>query len=270
MEDNLITNMDIQKYLTEGFYVGNTNEIIKDQEEFKKHIKYIIKNGEDVTTRFKKGYQYRYQYPQADVENKPHSLNSFESIKEREEHIKTNGFKTIQRWWEKGGGGDFEEQTKFFRNILDSYLPTIYPELKDNIKHNDAFTIYEDGDFIERHVDGRSPERYCVVLIYLSEKKDYIDGCGGRLIVGNDENNLEYVIPISENFVMMDFTKHDIIHEVEKVSNGFKRYTYLSFVYNEELFYKEELKQGRITESDLKSFNKRAFEKIFGVENNVI
>lgn len=255
--------MDIQNYLENGYYIGKTNEIIKDMETLERIGSEVRDHGKDRDARFRKGYKYRFQYPESDQENKRHSVFSFEEIKEREDHIKNMNYKTIQRWWEKGGGSDFEEYTSFFRDALNNFLPTIYPDLKNNIKHNDAFTIYENGDFIERHFDGRSPERYCVVLIYLSDKKDYIDG-GGHLVVGKSHNKLEYVEPIIDNMVIMDFTNHDILHEVEPVKNDFQRFTYLSFVYNEELYFREELNKGRVTEDDMWKYHRRPARRIFG------
>lgn len=254
--------MNIQDYLESGYYIGKTNEIIKEMETFEKIAEEVREHGKDYNSRFRKGYKYRFQYPQSDEENKRHWVTSLHEIEERQNHIKKNNYRIIQKWWEKGGGGDFEKHTSFFRDTLNSFLPKIYPDLQNNIKHHDAFTIYDNGDFIKRHSDGRSPERYCVVLIYLSDKKDYIDG-GGHLVVGRTENELEKVEPVIDNFVIMDFLNHDIIHEVEPVKNDFHRFTYLSFVYNEELFYKEELNKGKITEEDMWKFHSRAAKKIF-------
>jgi hypothetical protein len=64
--------------------------------------------------------------------------------------------------------------------------------------------------------------------------------------------------------VIMDFTNHDILHEVEPVKNDFQRFTYLSFVYNEELFYREELNKGRVTEEDMWKYHRRPAKRIFG------
>jgi len=33
---------------------------------------------------------------------------------------------------------------------------------------------------------------------------------------------------------MLDFTKHNLFHEVEKVKNNFRRFCYISFVSNKE------------------------------------
>jgi Rps23 Pro-64 3,4-dihydroxylase Tpa1-like proline 4-hydroxylase len=126
---------------------------------------------------------------------------------------------------------DVVNAREYFRNLIESYVPQIYPDLKDNIRHEDNFTLYENGDFITPHKDGYNIGRYCVVLIYLSDEKDYIDG-GGKLIIDNGDTK-EEVLPIKYNFTILDFTENDINHSVEVVKNNFRRFTYIDFVYNE-------------------------------------
>jgi hypothetical protein len=235
MEESRI-KIDVEKFLTDGYYVGDIEEIFDDIELFNKNCDEICEFGKNRENRFLKKFQYRFQYPEADREGKPHQVFSFEEIEERDEHIKKNGFRTIQRWWERPAGGELEKYTKYFRNNVDKFLPKLYPDLDDNIQHHDAFTLYENGDFIERHYDGRSTDRNCVILIYLSDPKDYNDG-GGKLIVGKKDEELHSVDPLRNKFVIMDFTKHDIIHEVEPVKNDFQRNTYITFVYNEEMYF---------------------------------
>jgi hypothetical protein len=262
--------MDIENYFKEGYYIGKTEEIFDDIELFKKYAKEICEEGEDINTRFSKGFRYRFEYPFSEKDNAPHVVTSLQEIKEREEHLEKNGYKTIQRWWERGLNMEVKDKvySDFFRDSVDKFITKLYPQLIDNATHGDSITIYSDGDFLERHTDGRHEERYCVVLIYLSEKNDYIDG-GGKLIVGKNEKDLKEVIPTNDTFVIMDFTKHDIIHEVEKVKNGFHRNTYITFVHNEEMWFKKQLDRGNVNVNHLQQFNKRAFDKLFP-KNNIL
>jgi hypothetical protein len=93
----------------------------------------------------------------------------------------------------------------------------------------------ENGDFIENHNDGGydlNRGRLCVILIYLSDEKDH-KADGGKFILRDDKLH-EEIPPFKGNFVMLDFTKHNLFHEVEKVKNNFRRFCYISFVSNKE------------------------------------
>ena len=121
--------------------------------------------------------------------------------------------------------------------VIEKYIPLIYPDLKNNMEHNHALTLYKNGDFITPHTDGMNPSRYCVVLVYLNESSEYNDG-GGRLLVGTDRENTEYVDPIIENFVILDFTSNEVLHAVEEVKNNFERLTYINFISNKKMLQK--------------------------------
>ncbi len=262
--------MDIENYLKNGYYIGKTEELFEDYDLFKKYAKELCEFSKDINKRFEKGFAYRFEYPNIHNEKINFSLRNFDEIKKTENYLKNNNLKTIQRWWEKGLGplGELNHYRNFFRGATDSFISKIYPDLDDNIAHGDSLTIYDDGDFLERHTDGVHKERYCVILIYLSEKNDYIDG-GGKLIVGNNENDLKEVIPTNDTFVIMDFKKHDIIHEVEMVKNGFLRNTYISFIHNEEKWFRNELEAGNTNFNKLDQFNKRVAKKLFPEKYNL-
>ena len=68
------------------------------------------------------------------------------------------------------------------------------------------------------HRDGFNISRYCVILIYLSDEKNYNDG-GGELVI--EENGVREVIkPVKGNFCILDFTRNNPNHAVNVV----KRY----------------------------------------------
>ena len=127
---------------------------------------------------------------------------------------------------------------KYFQELVESFIFEVYPDLKDNILHQDAFTIYENGDHITPHNDGENKGRKCVVLIYLSDEKDYING--GELVImeGKDVKSLT---PIKGNFSMLDFTHNNPNHAVNPVKNGFRRLTFIDFIFD-----KKELKKKQI------------------------
>jgi GDP-L-fucose synthase len=224
-------NINNDKFFSEGYYIGKTEEIIDDSIEFDEIIKASRKD--EVT---KEDYLYRFDYRISSPEEQYEWKISLDKIAERDRYVKEKGFETIQRWYESIPGRK-QEQLDYFRKIIESMMPSIYPDLKDNVAHNDNFTIYENGDFIELHADGKNYGRYCVVLIYLSSRDEYNDG-GGKLIVGDKS-----VEPLKENFVILDFTKNNIDHAVEVVRNNFRRITYIDFVYNKQMIEEDKKKK---------------------------
>lgn len=220
--------IDLDRFFSDGYYIGKTEEFITDQFEFLEVIKNARKD--DLT---KEDYLYRFDYRPENLNDQYEWKIPLDKIQERDRYVKEKGLRTIQRWYESIPGKK-QEQLDYFRKIVEYIVPTIYPDLKDNIIHNDNFTLYENGDFIEPHADGKNFGRYCVVLIYLSSKDEYNDG-GGKLIVGEKS-----VDPINENFVILDFTKNNIDHAVEEVKNNFRRITYIDFVYNQKMVKENE------------------------------
>jgi Rps23 Pro-64 3,4-dihydroxylase Tpa1-like proline 4-hydroxylase len=200
-------------------------------DEFNQHITPVYQSAET-----KEDYLYRYEYKnfsQFGGDYKP-SITK-EEIEERNQFIIDNNLEVVQKWWESVQfTGDLSKSKDYFKEIVEKYVVKIYPELKDNIEHQAAFTIYEDGDHITPHNDGENKARKCVVLIYLSDEKDYIDG-GGKLII-DDGDTKEEVLPVKYNFSILDFSENNVNHAVEVVKNNFRRFTYIDFIYNESEF----------------------------------
>jgi Rps23 Pro-64 3,4-dihydroxylase Tpa1-like proline 4-hydroxylase len=86
------------------------------------------------------------------------------------------------------------------------------------------FTCFEKDDLIVSHKDAYDTTNKCVILIYLND--DYEDGCGGELII----ENKEIVKPIFGQISILDFTKHNVIHEVTKINGDFKRCALIQFL----------------------------------------
>jgi GDP-L-fucose synthase len=229
-------SFNVTEFLEKGFHVGKTNEIFgEDKTEFYDKINEL----QSISTNCDHyGYRLDYKIPNHVVNDYKLHISGYEII-EREQLIKENNGQIGQRWWEVFTKDDtpieikmkFLELKNYFQEKTFNYLKKIYPKLnKDNIVHHDNFTLYENGDFIEPHSDGYNLGRYCVVLIYLSYEKDYNDG-GGKLMI-NDNGFDECVVPINENFSILDFTQNNPVHSVEPVKNDFRRFTYIDFVYN--------------------------------------
>jgi Rps23 Pro-64 3,4-dihydroxylase Tpa1-like proline 4-hydroxylase len=213
--------------LTEGYYIGKVDEIIKDFETFQKMIDKLVELSHDK----KSMYRYRHvirQHPEFGLSCE------IDEIDYRRKMVLDNGWTIGQQWYETMENPENKEILQFFRNAVTEFIPTVYSELnKDNIRYNDSFTLYENGDFIEDHHDGdylQNLGRLCVILIYLTDEKDYNDGDGTFILT---EKNQE-VIPLKGNYVILDFTKHDLYHQVREVKNNFRRFSYINFVYNKE------------------------------------
>lgn len=228
---------NVREFLTNGgYYFGKLEEIIPNTNEFEKILYGIYESTKDNTN-----FSYRFDYTLGTEENqkledtwvKKLHYNSDEVTK-LENYIKEkNGFE-VQRWWETMNFvPNLQKGREFFHKHIENYIEKIYPILKDNYDHQDAFTIYENGDFITPHNDGENRKRYCVILIYLSNENDYNNGGGELKVVENNQTN--YVKPILGNFALLDFTLNNPDHSVEVVKNDFRRLTYIDFIHDKKL-----------------------------------
>jgi GDP-L-fucose synthase len=228
-------DLDIRKFLTEGgFYFGKTDKIINDRDE---HLNVIHNTHKACETKDCFEYRYEYNLPDSFEGEKPIKKQHYEksSIPKLEEFVRNaNGFE-IQKWWETTKySQDLVDSRDYFQKLVEGFVFDLYPDLKDNILHQDAFTIYEEFDHITPHNDGENPSRYCVVLIYLSDENDYHDN-GGKLVVSEFGKDFE-LNPVRNNFAMLDFTLNNPNHSVTPVSGDFKRITYIDFIYNKKMF----------------------------------
>jgi len=216
-----------------GYYVGKTSEIIDNFEVFYKNINELIdiSNKDNI-------FKYRFDLFLEDVklpEEVPGGIGRIhideEFISERSEYVIKNNIRVFQRWGETPLVlNQITGLKNYFRSIVESCLVKIYPDLENNFHHTDSFTLFKNGDFIIPHNDGENMGRRCVILIYLSHKEHYNEG-GGELVI-NSKNFKEEVVPINENFCILDFSCNNSNHSVNLVKNDFKRYTYIDFVYN--------------------------------------
>ena len=218
-----------------GFYVGTLDEIFTDTNLLNEKIEQLKSLSTD-----KSNYSARFDYNLNNNEPKYKISINEEEVKEREIFVKKNNRSVVQRWWETTGPC-FHDLKEYFNGEVVKYLRKIYPESIGNESHNSNFTLYENGDFITPHRDGFNKSRYCVILIYLSDEKDYNNG-GGELVIM--ENGIEVVVPpIKGNFAILDFTRNNPNHAVNVVKNDFVRYTFIDFYQNQKLHSEEMNKQ---------------------------
>ena len=220
-----------------GYYIGTLDEIFGgDEEELNKSIKELVDVSET-----KEHYRYRYDYNILTEDERYEIGIRGDQIKERDEFIEKNNKTTIQKWWEsQSPTGVFNGIKKYFDDKVEEYLNKIYPESKNIGTSNSNFTLYENGDFITPHRDGFNVWRYCVILIYLTDEKDYNDG-GGELVI--EENGIREVIkPVKGNFCILDFTRNNANHAVNHVKNDFRRFTYINFFENK-IIYNQEMEK---------------------------
>jgi hypothetical protein len=117
-------------------------------------------------------------------------------------------------------------------NPFDKLIKPIFNKFYDTTitTANSQVTMYNDGCYLRNHRDGNyefdGGTRNCVILIYLST--DYENGKGGELVLSSDNDNELVVEPIYGNVAVMDFTKHDAWHRVEKVID-YNRYCFINF-----------------------------------------
>jgi hypothetical protein len=142
-----------------------------------------------------------------------------------------------------------------FNTFTKNYISKIYKFLesyKNNLYLAPQYSIYHKGDFSETHYDKPHGNRACVIIFYFGDPLTYKNPeSGGRLIVCKNqeyrdlihnnptfmnklisENNplIDYAIPTLGNYVILDFTNHDLGHAIEIVKDNFVRFALQIFV----------------------------------------
>ena len=215
-----------------GYYVGLTKDIFPLWGNHKDLLNKIY-NIPITSETFYICYEL-FNENEMDIKMSSNKMN-LDFIPKMDKYILENNKLIFQRWLVLNNNYSVINDHKnvhymlsYFRKWIEKFVFDIYPDLKDNIFHNDHLTLYNNGDFISSHKDGLDTSRRCAILIYLSEK---FENSGGYLVIEKEEEEI-YVEPYIDNFVILDFTKHNINHSVKPVMNNFKRYTYVDFIYN--------------------------------------
>jgi hypothetical protein len=209
--------------INKGYAIGNILDILTSEQklDLEKNIQYV----KDATID-KAELKYRFDF----AGGPPYTDNTvmWDGIKAREEHIEKHGYHTFQRFWEY----DLKDEniTKYFDKISVDIGNALYPKYNVNLNDLDSrgrYMLYENGDLIKMHEDGFDARRLCVVLLYLND--DWKDGDGGELVIKNNGEKT-IVLPKLGNYAVLDFTKNNVSHEVLKVNNNFKRFSYIHFL----------------------------------------
>lgn len=194
------------------FVENNKNEILR-----KRISSNYSERSEDDTYDYDTGIEYQIYLK----ENKYHVSQAWSFVKE---------FDIF-----KEAGRDVRFVSEFGKNlekISEEIVKKEYQEFNiqpTDIRSRGGLTYYEDGDFIEMHADGKNETRLCVILLYLNN--DWNKDCGGELILEDSAHNkIASVPPKFGDYVILDFVQNNVRHAVNKIKNGFKRFTFAHFV----------------------------------------
>lgn len=115
----------------------------------------------------------------------------------------------------------YTKLTQYFYDIADDI----------NLNLDISLTMYNDGCFLNDHIDGKSPvKNYASMLIYLNKNWNESDG-GNLILKGND--GIEYkVTPEFGNVAIIDLQNFDVWHQVEEVKNNKERYAIVCFPFD--------------------------------------
>lgn len=232
-----------EQLISQGYYVGSSFDIFSEGElvDLENKISNVMPTSELGQTKW-----LRFVTAQFPHDKKLEETNKFIPLNELEDRLK----------FIKDNNGIIDQQW-YFSDICALHIPnfdgTIYiNRVADFIgkiynidrKYINArplnVTHYAKDDFIDQHRDGRNAKRLCAFLLYFGDPKSYKKEYGGRLFVSNKkifnyndyslyDNHFISVEPVRPNYVILDFTKHNVIHAVEKCFTDFNRFTLLCF-----------------------------------------
>jgi len=215
--------ISLNNFMEEGAYIGKLTDFFNEEEiEKMRNIKTELESFFE--TKKDKVYC-RYNFD-TDIQYK-HSI-LYNEVVERDNFVKSNNLKVSQKWYEFNGEGEHRD---FFLEKSKPILSHLYPDINFADTKGGDFTLYEDGHFIEPHRDGLNKDRVCVLIIYLTDESEYNDG-GGELVIKTNSDQEFTIIPVLGTFSVLDFSKNNIIHRVNSVRNGFKRYAFIKFFYS--------------------------------------
>jgi hypothetical protein len=149
--------------------------------------------------------------------------------------IAESGFHDTQRWHESTN--DRKDLKKEFQQVVYKFIRNFYPEVNktfSNVHHQDAVTVYLDGDHTEVHRDGQNQGRLCAILMYLTPEEEY-NNSGDLIIIGDEQtaDNVSVPVkPVRGKVAILDFINHNPFHGVLPVKPDFIRHCYLTFVWN--------------------------------------
>jgi Rps23 Pro-64 3,4-dihydroxylase Tpa1-like proline 4-hydroxylase len=165
-------------------------------------------------------------------------LLDLETLEEKIKQAQELDLQITQKWYESRQPPSAEYRD-YFKELIKDFIRDFYPEIKEdfsNIKHQDAITLYLNGDFTNNHRDGQNVGRLCAILIYLTPEEQFTTG--GELAVNGDHEDkinsatAKLLKPVRGNVAMLDFNNHNVFHEVRKMTGDYKRFCFLTFIWN--------------------------------------
>lgn len=217
--------------MSQGYYIGSGYDIFSENELIKleNNVSKILPNTPIGHTKWM-----RFITAQFPHNKKLEETNTFIPLNELENRlkfIKDNDGKVDQQWYFSDISAlpihNFDALS--YSRKISNFIGEIYDTDSRYIHLNPLnVTYYAKDDFIDEHRDGKNLNRLCAFLLYFGNNQLHIKEQGGRLII-NSTGEPIYIEPVRPNYVILDFTKHNILHAVEKCATDFNRFTLLCF-----------------------------------------
>jgi hypothetical protein len=226
--------IDYEKYHRDGYAFFRIEDLLTEEQliEFNKMADIAYQTPLTPSNFF---YVYAVQGKYNDPEW-PFKLSLYR-LEEKLKLSKELGHRITQKWYE-GRGDGVRPIMEYYNKLTSTFIRNFYPEIKEdcsNLNYQSAITVYMNGDFTQSHRDGQNQGRLCVILIYLTPEEEYNNGGGELVVFGDNENEVDnnaYLKPVRGNVAMLDFNTHNPFHEVKEIINNFRRYCYISFLWN--------------------------------------
>lgn len=121
---------------------------------------------------------------------------------------------------------EFSSIDLIWKQIYDLFYSNEYPENTVSRSLIEK-TRYSKNCYLEPHEDGQGNGNIFGIIVYLNNRYNKSDG--GYLTFGEGDSAME-IEPIFGNIAVIDFSKNDPRHAVEKVTEGDGRFAYISFI----------------------------------------
>lgn len=226
----------IEEYLQKGFTFLQIENLLSDEEkvEFNRIADSAYSINVDRRWHYIFAIKGKHNDPEWPI------LLPYEQVDFKKKQAKEQGLTITQQWFELKQG---EEATyvRYFHQLIKKIIRPIYPEVDENfsnLEFQSALTIYQKEDFIDFHRDGENAGRLCAILIYLSPLEGYKTTFGGQLQISSDDEGelgkipVTEILPVRGNIALLDFTRHNPWHAVNRLTENWKRVCFISFLWN--------------------------------------
>lgn len=230
--------------ITQGYFLGNTNDIFLQSEI--SEIRSCVQK--DIEYNFQKqhaqdnNWQYFITCDWPIPDSSKNAAIRYSELKNKLKQIEEHKAKINQSWYYKDYSqlSELPFSSDVLYSKLNNYIAKIYNVDEKLVKGITNITYYSKNDFISVHKDGQNKNRICGLLIYLESTDNYKKEYGGRLFLqpanqhahvhADDYQSLPVIVdPVSPNMIILDFSKNNIYHAVEKCYENFYRTSLLTF-----------------------------------------